>query len=441
MNREVFKSILLAVLVVASIAMTWNIWFYKTDFKNYKEPSNSTNSVAIADSLPLADVVCPTLALRKTDDKTVGQTEVAKVSDVYRIFRKARYSSIVLRGRQRQVEKKANTVSYEIIFPAPLTAETLTKLFSFTNNRQEIPQSTRIDRIEIYRPSQGSELTATFSMQTETDAFSAKVSGIDLNDLAHDFSGNLVEYGTQKLKGRVVYLPQSSVRVRDEMTYSAKTDIESFIPILFTDPKNVVHYRGRTAFNDGERQLEETSNILQYANPNPGISNSSAAPDPILHSYEFINSFKAWTNRFIFDGLNTSSGQSTVIFRLYLNGYRVYNTDFYPNPYLTMMELTWSRQELNAFNRTLLTFNRIDEPQSTTLDSGPDILKSLAAASVPIREIEDLSIGYRIDKPQSQQDYSLKASPDWFYKIGGRWYSVANALAEHHSGGQKESER
>ncbi|WP_100486602.1 YycH family regulatory protein [Sporolactobacillus pectinivorans] len=434
MNREVFKSILLSVLVLASIAMTWNIWFYKADFKNYKGPSNSTNSVAIAESRKLSDVIRPSLILQKSPEGTVGQIDSNQVMSGYKIFQNAVFTNVQLESAQKSPARKRGTSSYEIMFPAPLMQETLKEIFHFGDNNVQIPQNVLIDRIEIYQPTSGHGLVAAFRSQNNVDQLSAAVSGTNLNSLSKIFlNGQTGPYGLQQLKGKTLYLPLGNTNVRSEMIYFEKIPVDEFIPILFTDPKNVFQYRGKTAYTDGTSQLENNSNILQYVDP--GISGSTVMTDPIFHSFEFINNFKAWTDDFMYDGLILSSNQQeTVTFRLLLGSYMVYNTEYYPNPFLTTMELTWKSQDLSSFNRTLVTFTRIDEPGSVTLNSGSDVLSMLKKNGVAVNEIEDMAIGYGVDNPQSNDNSSLKATPDWFYKINNRWYSENGTLASRQPG-------
>jgi Uncharacterized protein conserved in bacteria len=438
MNREFFKSLLLGILVVASIAMTWNIWFYKTDYKNYKGPSNSASSVAIAQSYKMDEVIRPSLVIRHASNGTSGQTSAGRIQKMYQVFRHVSFTNIVP-SSNRRISRKSGTVSYEIVFPAPLTQGTLSKLFNFTSGNGQIPQNARIDRIEIYQPGSGG-LMASFRTPANQEQFSARTSGTNLNSLSMNYSENSSSpYSIKRLKNHVVYLPAAVTKVRSQLMYFEKTPIDAFIPILFTDPKNVFHDRGKTAYNDGTSQLEATNNIMQYVNT--GITNTSAGlSDPIVHSYDFIDNFKAWTNDFIYDGYSSSSNQQrTVVFRMLFGDYMVFNTEYYPNPFLTTMELTWENQDLSNFNRTLLTFSRIDTSNLVLMDPGSDVLKKLQQASVPVNQIEDMAIGYKIANPMSGNNTSLMASPDWFYKINGKWYSETSALLSRQPNAQKEN--
>ncbi|WP_010630817.1 YycH family regulatory protein [Sporolactobacillus vineae] len=439
MNREFFKSLLLGVLVVASIAMTWNIWFYKMDYKNYKGPSNSANSVAIAGSYKMNEVIRPTLVIAHAQNGTSGETASAQIREMYQAFQRVSFTNIVPSSK-KSLSRKSGTVSYEIVFPSPLIQGTLNKLFHFHSGNGQIPQSAQIDRIEIYQAAGTGTLMASFRSGANQEQFSAKVSGTSLSRLSANYSEDRSSpYRLQRLKNYTAYLPAGYTKIRSQLMYFQKTPINAFIPILFTDPKNVFHDRGKTAFNDGTSQLEATNNIMQYVNT--GITNnSSGLSDPIIHSYEFIDNFKAWTNNFIYDGYSDASDQQkTVTFRMMFGDYMVFNTEYYPNPFLTTMELTWENQDLTSFNRTLLTFSRIDATNAVVLDPGNMVLQKLRQASVPVNQIEDMVIGYKVANPMSGNNTSLMASPDWFYKINGKWYSETSALLSRQPNSQREN--
>ncbi|RYL90863.1 hypothetical protein EWI07_11390 [Sporolactobacillus sp. THM7-4] len=430
LQRETFKSILLSVLVLASVAMTWNIWFYKTDYQNYKGPSESVKQVAIAESREASDVIRPYLILRHTGGLTSGQTENSEIMKAYRLIQNASFIHAYPIFSRKNIPARDGLTSYEIIFPAPLTQETLKKVFQFDQNDLSLPNNVRMDRLEVY-PSllKGRPLVAVFRTQDGTARFYAVINRINVDDLQQVLTNrNWIPYSRQDLMKKRVYLPAVQTKLSGIMTYYEDIPISSFIPALFNDPNNVFYNRGETAYSDGTRQLEKTGNILQYVNP--GISSGSQGEtDPILHSFDFINNFKGWTDDYMYDGITSSvrNQQDEVVFRMRLGDHLVYNTEYYPNPYLTTMELIWKNGELSNLYRTLLNLNPIDEQGTVSLDSGEEMLQKLRAASVPVNEIQDMDIGYRLTRPQQGNGHYLVLTPDWFYKMDNRWYSATDA--------------
>lgn len=438
MNHEAFKTILLSALVLASIAMTWNIWFYKTDYENYKGPSESVKPVAIAQSKNIADVVRPSLVLQHVSNETFGQTDSSLITKIYNLFQKAAFTDAFPSGT-KSVPKRIGSVSYELVFPGPLTFDALQKVFHFEQMDPALAAGMLADRVEIYSSSaDGRVLTAVFRSEQGKDLFYATVGHLTMDAFKNAFEKVVLQpYGRQQFKNKSVYLPLGTTTISDVMTYYEELPVEEFISVLFNDPNNVFYTKEKTVYSDGTRQLEKTGSILQYVNPGIGGS-ASGSFDPITHSIDFVNNFSGWTNDYLYDGLiSTGKDQTSAEFRIQVGNYMAYNTEYYPNTYLPAMELTWKNGQLNTMNRTLLTLSLIDAQGSVTLDSGTDTLQKLRRTSIPIKNIEDMAIGYRLDTPQIGKDHSLILTPDWFYKIDNRWYSVADATLPQHSLNQR----
>ncbi|MDF2909900.1 MAG: hypothetical protein K0Q56_781 [Sporolactobacillus laevolacticus] len=424
MHREMFKSILLGALVLASVAMTSNILFYKSDFENY--PTNSAKQVAIAQTRKLTDVIRPNLMLELNSNGEFGQNSNGRIQKVYSLLQQSVFNKLTTYNNK---VSRGDNPSYKLIFPAPLTRDALTKVFQFDEN-SSIPNEVLIDRIELFSSSNGQRITAIFSSPDEKDKLYATVDHMNMNNLKALFTGTkLYPYDRQPLKGKVVYLPDDKTKMHSEVSYYEKLKLEEFLPILFPDPENVFPTRGKTAYTDSARQLEQTNNVIQFVNPSI-IRSTEQKQDPLIGSLVWMNSYKLWTDDYIYQGtaLKNYRGDGTVTFRMTLGDYMVFNTENYPNWYLSMIELTWRSGELSNYKGTLVNLNLVDNQGDIILDSGKDILNKLSQTSVPVKKIEDMAIGYELNNPQPNDDQSIVATPDWFYKIGGRWYSASRAL-------------
>ncbi|MFT8361532.1 MAG: two-component system activity regulator YycH [Sporolactobacillus sp.] len=433
MNRELFKTILLLVLVLSSVAMTWNILFYRSDFESYKSPSGAAKTVAISETgaRSASSVVSPMLFLQHSQTGTFGQSQLNPIQEAYTLMQRATFNNLVPVAYRSQVPARANGPSYELIFPAPLMRDTLKKFFRFSERTTSIPSDVLIDRIEIYSAEKGG-MIALFSSQDGQNQFFATVSQLNMNALKHAFSPkNSTAYISQHLDGKIVYLPDQKTELPTVMFYYNLKKLDAFLPILFNDSEeNVFHTRGKALYTDGQSQLEQTGDVLQYVNVNPGISDTQQLTDPIFHSYDLLNNFKEWTDDYRYAGVDLSKNRKTetVVFRMRIGNYMAFNTDYYPNPFLTQIQLTWKNGQLSNFNRTLLDLNPIDQPGSVTLDSGKLILQQLKLAGVPIHRIQDLTIGYQLESPKSSSDYSIAATPDWFYMLDNHWYAASDTI-------------
>ncbi|MBM7645506.1 regulatory protein YycH of two-component signal transduction system YycFG [Scopulibacillus daqui] len=428
MTRETGKTILLTLLVLLSVVLTWNIWFYQTSYKSSKGPSDSVKNIAIADSKSLKDVVKPSLAIFYRGNGMYGITKSDSVGKIYSLFRKAKFTNVYPIYGQHNIPQRGGNNGYEIVFPAPVTIAALQKLFNFDSEDLSVQNNLMIDRVEIFNSStNNNQAMALFKTQKDKSAFYATVKDLNMNHLYSLFSNsNLVSYYKQQLKAKTVYLPAVKTKVRSILSFYDTVSFTDFVPILFNDPDNAVYSKG--SYSDGSHQLEKSGNVLQYVNP--AISDNSAdIEDPIIHSYEFVNGHKGWTDDYIYDGItgNSFSEHQEVNFRIKIGNYPIISTEAYPNQYLCLINLAWKDNELQKLNRTLLNLNPIDQRESVTLESGQEVLQMLKTkASIMPKDIDDLRIGYRM-KTVSDSNSSINLVPEWFYKQKGKWHSIYDA--------------
>ncbi|TCP23435.1 regulatory protein YycH of two-component signal transduction system YycFG [Scopulibacillus darangshiensis] len=429
MKRETLKTVFLTVLVFLSVALTWNILFFQTDYKKVQGPGESIENIAIAESRELADVVQPYLAVYHLDDQIYGQPNSESVAKVYSLMLAGKYSNVFPLGGQGSLPEKHNNNSYEIIFSAPLTIDTLTQLFQFNRKELTVKKNVLIDRVEVYKPFGENRVIAVFKTPNGSPAFYATVSSLDLNDLKSTMPDKkLVPYFKQRLKDKVVFLPDQDQDIPSILSYYDTINFEDFKQILFPNPENAFYNNG--TYQDSSHKMEKNANVLQYVNATINNITPAGGQDPILHSFDYINSHKGWTDSFIYDGLSQSPSamKDEVNFRLKLGDYSVYSLK-YSILYLPSINLVWKNGELRNLNRTLLNFNKIGEKDHNRILSGSKVLDRLnQKASLTARTIEDLRIGYRL-RPVDESIPSINLVPEWFYKQGGKWHSVADELA------------
>ncbi|GAY75580.1 hypothetical protein NBRC111894_1134 [Sporolactobacillus inulinus] len=166
MQREIFKSILLGVLVLASVVMTSNILFYKSDFEKYKP--NSTSQVAIAESRKFPQIIRPNLMLERNENGRFGQNSNTDIQKVYALLRQSVFSEIT--GSTSRLEN-ANTPHYTLVFPAPLTFDALERVFQFDSSKSVTASHIPVDRIDVFGSADKHNVIAVFSSPDEKSKF------------------------------------------------------------------------------------------------------------------------------------------------------------------------------------------------------------------------------------------------------------------------------
>ncbi|WP_155216890.1 YycH family regulatory protein [Terrilactibacillus tamarindi] len=426
MTKEAFKSIFLTVLVLLSITLTFSIWFYQTDYKSITPPKTTT--VSIADSKNIHDVIKPYLAISYRGDRILGQDSEESVSKLYELFQKGQYTNVST-DVKKNLPSRGQNPSYEIVFPAPVTIDTLKRLFTFNDNFT-VRNNLYVDRIEVFQ-SNGNQgkVTAVFRSQNDSAVFYASVNRMNTKQLSDAItSENLRKYLRQSLsREKHVYLPIDKTKVNSERVFYRTLDLKRYISVLYKDPDSVSNTKN-TVYSDGSSQLEENpGNILHYIKFNPGINKNKDDQDSVIYrSYEFINGYKGWTNNFVYDEFEpskTHSQDGKTGFRIQLGNYFIYNTDNLGR-YLPVVKLNWESGQLTELYSTLIDMDPIYSKTTYELEGANEVIIELVSKHIQPSKLEDIKIGYNLSNLTDSDSDQIELTPGWFYKQNGRWHPV-----------------
>lgn len=426
MNRELIKSIALTVLVVLSLCLTWSIWTYQGNYS--AADTEKTLEVVPIDpenDFSLEDVVKPNQLIHfsKSDEGDVSGT-ISKeyVEPVFSRIIKAKWTADSIGNNN---PPKAVSDSYELLFPAPVTINTLQALFNLKTNDAPLPQNKLIDRFVVYRY-MPKATAIVFKDSDEDTVFYATTTELDMENIEDEIGkGHFKRYFAVKLRNKRVYLPEEPVRFQ-RLVYPYKLiNLEAFKPILFANPDKTDYYSDKLTFSDGISQLKQEGNVLKFFNP--ATNGEAAIRDPIIRSFQKVSSHKGWTDSFIYDQFtsNPAEGEENVEFRLVRNDLPVYSRT---DPYESVIAFTWENGSLYKLNRTLINVgsNPYSNEKSDPLPSGRSVLDMLEQAHLPLQNLDDLQLGYVMDVDEDQR--LVTYTPDWFIKKGDDWESLTSYL-------------
>jgi regulatory protein YycH of two-component signal transduction system YycFG len=410
-----------------SFVLTWNIWFFQTDFEGNSPNTNAIqNPVAIAESRDLDQVVKPYLTIMHKDGQLLGQNNSESVSKVYSLFEQGQFSNIIPVTSDKKLPDHDGAPSYEIVFPAPLTTDALMKLFTINTDNYKLKKNLLISRIEIYNSDQDQRDIAVFRQDNGNAAFYTSVTNIKLDSLNKAMnSGNLTTYEIRQLKDKAVFLPREKTSVKQMVYLYSELPFQSFAKVLFNNINKAVHHSD--SYSALTQQLEKNGYTIQYVDVKPNIL--GAAPeleDTLLHSFDFVNSHKGWTNDYIYDYLKLSSNNkhNEVNFRMMIDDYPLYSTESYPNLYLPSINIVWKSGKLYQLNRNILKINRVTSSNANALESGSAALEEIFAnRNLKASDIDDLKIGYEMNFTENSN--TIQLIPNWFYNQDGKWHSLS----------------
>lgn len=434
MTRELGKSILLFVLVILSFTLTWSIWTYQGDYA----PTNTSAPVkknTIASAYNPKQVIKPYQMIRfsAVNSKEIKGLFGNNVDSLYNVITG---SQLTPQATIPDHFPKSVGHSYELVYPTPISSTIIKNLFNFTpSNMSIISQDWLISKIDVFQTqSKTEEAYVVFKDQSGQPLFYAKgdLSGLKAFNKNYGDTQAWLNYTKLKLKSHSIYLPNEPIKgVPIESHLYSLVNFDLYKPILFSNPRQVL-YSGNS-YSDGFSQLNEKQKlVMQYYNivTNSGTTTYS---DPILESYNWINTHKGWTNLFNIDNFTSypAKGQSEVTYRLTENGLPVYSTDSYPYEYESEIYLMYNSGELSKLNRTLIDVGiSYKQPTQTVISTAMDTIHLLEkTGAFKLANISDFRLGY--ETSLNLQEQSITFTPSWFFKENGQWISVNDFLNNH----------
>ncbi|MFC4619674.1 YycH family regulatory protein [Camelliibacillus cellulosilyticus] len=430
MTREFGKSVLLALLVLLSLVLTWFIWTYQGDYESI-DPNQSQDIPKIDMSYDLSEVIVPYLLIHKSPNAFNGSMQQSLVDNaIYKELLKAKWTIDV--GTNNP--PKQNGDSYELLFSAPVTMDTINELFNFTQTKTRSHVDLLIDRLELYQDTSMNHSVLVFKDGDGDPRFYATSGNLAFKKVKSWVEkANLMPYYRVNFNNKRAYLPAQRQKI-DGYVYSYQTvSMDRFKPIFFNDPDKVSYDKKKQVYSNESSLLESYNDILKYVNLSATSSDKAMPSDPIIQSYNFIESHQGWTDDYMYFGLdknlvNGENGKadSTVTFRLSEGGLPVFNTNLGDKATITM---TWMNGQTSPQKVTRTLLNVADSSYQSNPEDVPsakEIVESLKAVNTPINRIENLVIGYRMELDTGQ--HVVKYHPEWFLKKNGQWWSVSDYI-------------
>ncbi|MDQ0220967.1 hypothetical protein ELQ35_21555 [Peribacillus cavernae] len=434
MRFEGAKNFILTILVAASAFLTWNIWTYQPKY----DKIDQKDLIGIAsDEQKPAEVIKPGTVLFHKDGKHFQtndeneinsiQTELTKwtinnFKDVSRLVKQKRFTSFV--------HADGNT---EVIFPDAVPLD----LFVLDIDDQQLPRLS-FDRIVVTTGSGGNEGKVYFINYKHKQIFQSEVSASNLRNFSRRFAQQAEKYPEYISKevnaNRMLFLPKKPVQLTPMKYYINYLDIdENFKVTLFSDPEKVKQEkvsRGRE-YTDGSSLLSviDDSSTIKYVNPAQRSDIGSSQGYLLQKGINFINNHAGWDDNYQYADI--SADEQKVTFRLFIDGYPVFNEQG-----MSEIKQEWGNEEVYRYERPYFTLGfkvPPDNQYKVTLPSGEQAMELLKQTSnFELSNLEDVKVGYKLSK-DAVYPKLIHFEPSWYYRYGGTW----TALRPNRPGGEK----
>lgn len=435
---ERVKSIILALLVLLSLALTWGLWTFQPQY-DFGQKGNNLQRVAIGEKRQFNEVIKPTQFIYHEDGFHYGVTDSVLTDEVYQMvmdLNSLEYEHITFSSPEQLNSVLLNGSSLEMIFPVNLPINISNFIMGPIRQEWDINY---FDRIVV---SFSKEPVLYLISHTADQAIKLKVEqneASNINELLLKSNyKNSIYFTVSGNQGHTLYLPERRIAI-EQLTFSTQNiSSADFKNALFNDPNTLKQYRlnnGEESFTDGTRALEISQNqdMMRFVNPANQEVYELEPEEMILKSIEFINDHSGWTDSFSL--MDWSRTNHTVNFQLMVNGYPVFNETG-----ATKIYESWRDNEIYEYVRSLtnLRFSIDSEQKRMILPSGRELLSYLTQVKpdFTLSSLEAVLVGYEFSKEKMNTAVAT-VKPKWYVKYDGKWEEVYIPSSSVNQGGEK----
>jgi regulatory protein YycH of two-component signal transduction system YycFG len=441
-HREHAKSLILVLLVCFSLLLTWNLGSYQPRLEVIKN-QNTIENVRIAEDgdRKVVELVKPSQILLETEGQTRGILDREIFNKIYEKLTESRFINDEYQSF-RSIENMQEPEEYiEFVFPTKLSPNLLRQLFRFAEQPSWFENT---DRFYLYQR-KTRDITTTYArfISYEDKRFmdleiQYKYSNTKQAMLNEETTQPFTHVELENSKGelnKIVYLPQGDVVVSSPLKFVRIEEATDFKRALFGDPNFVQEEENEASlvFTDGKQALTVSKNdhTMSFISMNPGmVDEMNTNRSTITESVSFVSKHSGWTDNYI---LFDQKGEDSVIFRMQLEGYPVFND-------LGEIELDWENGQVYEYNRSLINleydyqiedYNRDLQNQVSgrrSLKSAEEVLEILEA-NVGMDKVKDIKIGFEMDQVNNSGSFLIyEFIPGWYYNNGYYWIALDNIV-------------
>lgn len=421
---ETIKSVVLFFLVGFSIYLTWTLWSYQPKL----DPVDSNiHEMLIGSRKEVSDLIKPTYITYHIDDKTYGTHNTVEILSVIKDMSKWNFyeignTQIVGYDKIHDLLHKDNRVviHYPDLVPFDLYKGIL-------QLKEDYPQAA-FDKIVIQSLDGENDTSPVYFVDTvERKAYQSHVNPERINNFFSKMNVKRNQYRTYSRfnipDGRVIYLPEGNIEmVRYKYLYET-INTDRLKEALFRDPSKV----RRDFMINGEQYLDDTSlmriyllhHTLSYVNPSQDNKETGGYTyhDLLKLSIDFVNEHGGWTDNYQY--FQTSLYENTVVFRLYRDGYPVFNEQG-----MAEIRQIWGPQEIYKYDRPYFSLEiPLPDRENVLLPSSEEVYNHLLVEYDNPKLIQDIVLGYRLSKDFSNENLMI-LEPTWYYLYAGYWFPL-----------------
>ncbi|MDQ0339308.1 regulatory protein YycH of two-component signal transduction system YycFG [Caldalkalibacillus uzonensis] len=441
---EQVKNVLLALLVLLSLFLSWQLWTYQPRY-DYLPPAKFDEPEGLADRREFHELIKPHMIVHHLGEEqyTVSYPDTFSYNVIQRKMKEWELQPIRLLERERYADWQElfyQEQGIELVFWNGIPLQVLGGMFKVNLeewlDHMDQNQLPRINRVWLHHdPHLENEVSVLFFSEEDQLLLRSRTSNISIRDLgdyiALGKTGPVHEAYVVKEEDQPVhtvhYLSADPVSVAERVYHYQRIPVYHMVSYLFVDPTLVrrIEERGDSIlYIHGPRGLQVNKAYTQMTYFHPPLEAetrgvSSSVVD-VGRGIQFVNQHKGWDKPYVFDSITEMHSERLVqvYFREYVEHYPVFGLEQEDTLYTLRVDIQMDR--VVGYVRSLLERGEAANQRQLQLPSGVELLTALEAQGIDLAEISTIRIGYK-----SEQDTMfLTYEPYWVvdFKQGKRWF-------------------
>jgi len=431
MTKNRVQSIILAVLILLSFFLSYNLWSAGEGQPTTENGETSNQAPASLTDRSMFEVYAPhKIAVHGDNLMLTKQTEILAPLDT--VFENAVFNEVenvvsVDRDTYFQTMNLNSDNWFEMVYSDLIPIGLMEDRFD------DLPSdlvNTGINRIAINlnRPNQIVMYDSINQMLYEINVDSIDLT--ELTDYLNNSDPQFIEGYAQNINNNIVYLPSDRTEVDYRNYVVERLPNSLYVGQFFPDTSNVdVRVdENETRYIDIMREVRVNSNnhVLTYTRQLSDLNEMNTSTR-FNESYTHLNNLENWTDAVHYDRYN--SGNKTMIYRRYLDGIPIFSENsFEVTSEVRVLENGLSHLRLPL--RVIQTPISLDGPSTKELRSGVEVVEIIESLEdETILNIDDLAVGLGWNESEESSQV-IHFEPNWYVRQGENWQSLQSFVEE-----------
>ncbi|AZB41101.1 hypothetical protein CEF21_01385 [Bacillus sp. FJAT-42376] len=425
MKRETVKTLVLALLVIVSLYLTWNIWTFQPSLDPIENMKYLESKPLTEEEREIGEVVKPQQVFYHGGDSHYNAD--SKADDIWESLAKWKLEDSRDVSNSKTFSSKTKFLNFvsgldgqkklELIFSQTIPVETFQSILDWNS---KTVKNQAFDRIVV--PFDRVKTPKLYFISYKNQKVLEVNLNNDITQLSGKYFSSLNEYDRyftwQVNKDCIVMLPEKNPLFSRQSFSMGTFSADKFKQALFNNPSYVTSGASgsQTVYTDGQRRMVYDSDrgSMRFTDNN-GLKRTEAGTGLskiMTQSIDYLNSRGGWTDtdEYVFFS-HTKDLEITL--RMTLNGMPIF-ASFEPPLLKTTITQNWGSTDVLSYEHPIFFRNYDSNPEPVKIESGAELIEMLEASRGELRKDNLFRVFPAYELSRSTEDLIVVAEPAWY---------------------------